>query len=96
MTKPHPLYVHVDRNVIAELNASGDTVREYIWLPEAEIAPTRQGRTQVDRPDSRHHRRQYGVTRNALCPRRPPQSPGQHEQCEQRHHLLERQLTREF
>ena len=37
-------------NVIAELNASGQTVREYIWLPETEIAPTRQARTQVDRP----------------------------------------------
>ncbi len=37
-------------NVIAEVNASGDTVREYIWLPETEIAPTRQGRAQVDRP----------------------------------------------
>jgi RHS repeat-associated protein len=37
-------------NVIAELNATGATVREYIYLPEAEIAPTRQARTQVDRP----------------------------------------------
>jgi RHS repeat-associated protein len=37
-------------NVIAELNSSGATVREYIYLPEAEIAPTRQARTQVDRP----------------------------------------------
>ena len=26
------------------------TVREYIWLPEAEIAPTRQSRAQVDIP----------------------------------------------
>ena len=40
----------ISPNVIAELNAPGDTVREYIWLPEAEIAPTRQGRAQVDRP----------------------------------------------
>jgi RHS repeat-associated protein len=37
-------------NVIAELDATGTTVREYIYLPEAEIAPTRQARTQVDRP----------------------------------------------
>jgi RHS repeat-associated protein len=28
----------------------GATVREYIYLPEAEIVPTRQARTQVDRP----------------------------------------------
>lgn len=25
-------------------------MREYIYLPEAEIVPTRQSRTQVDRP----------------------------------------------
>jgi RHS repeat-associated protein len=37
-------------NVIAELTTAGATVREYIYLPEAEIAPTRQARTQVDRP----------------------------------------------
>ena len=37
-------------NVIAELNSTGATVREYIWLPEAEIAPTRQSRAQVDIP----------------------------------------------
>jgi hypothetical protein len=37
-------------NVIAELNAAGATVREYIWLPEAEIAPTMGSRTVVDRP----------------------------------------------
>ena len=37
-------------NVIAELNAAGATVREYIWLPEAEIAPTMGSRTTVDRP----------------------------------------------
>ena len=36
-------------NVIAELNATGATVREYLYLPESEIAPTRQSRTQVDR-----------------------------------------------
>ena len=44
-------YVH-DRsgNVIAELNAAGATVREYIWLPEAEIAPTAASRSAVDRP----------------------------------------------
>jgi hypothetical protein len=44
-------YVH-DRsgNVIAELNAAGATVREYIWLPEAEIAPTAASRAQIDRP----------------------------------------------
>ena len=37
-------------NVLAELDATGATVREYIWLPEAEIAPTRGSRTNVDRP----------------------------------------------
>ncbi len=37
-------------NVIAELTTAGATVREYIWLPETEIAPTMQSRTQVDRP----------------------------------------------
>jgi len=37
-------------NVLAEVDASGDTVREYIWLPETEIAPTRRGRAEVDRP----------------------------------------------
>ncbi len=37
-------------NVIAELDAAGTTVREYIWLPEAEIAPTMGSRTTVDRP----------------------------------------------
>jgi RHS repeat-associated protein len=43
-------YVHDQwGNIIAELDATGATVREYIWLVEAEIAPTRS-RTQVDRP----------------------------------------------
>ena len=44
-------YVH-DRggNVIAELDASGATAREYIWLPETEIAPTAASRAQIDRP----------------------------------------------
>ena len=37
-------------NIIAELDATGATVREYIWMPEAEIAPTRGARTTVDRP----------------------------------------------
>ncbi len=37
-------------NIIAELNSTGATVKEYIWLPEAEIAPTRQSRAQVDIP----------------------------------------------
>ncbi|MGE0056295.1 MAG: hypothetical protein AB7S74_19035 [Hyphomicrobium sp.] len=37
-------------NIIAELDATGATVREYIWMPEAEIAPTRGSRTTVDRP----------------------------------------------
>ena len=44
-------FVHdVSGNVIAELDAGGNTVREYIWLPETEIAPTRDARTTVDRP----------------------------------------------
>jgi RHS repeat-associated protein len=42
-------------NVIAETAGGGatgatGTVREYIYLPEAEIAPTMQSRTRVDRP----------------------------------------------
>lgn len=37
-------------NVIAELDAAGATVREYIWLPETEIAPTAASRAQIDRP----------------------------------------------
>ena len=36
--------------MIAEVNVSGNTLREYVWLPETEIAPSRQGRAQVDRP----------------------------------------------
>ena len=37
-------YVH-DRmgNIIAEATSAGATAREYIWLPEAEIAPTSRG-----------------------------------------------------
>jgi hypothetical protein len=41
---PHPrgYFVHdLWGNVIAELTTAGATVREYIWLPETEIAPTR-------------------------------------------------------
>jgi len=37
-------------NIIAEATAAGATKREYIWLPEAEIAPTMGSRAQVDRP----------------------------------------------
>ena len=39
-------------NVIAEADGTrkGSTTREYIWLPETEIAPTVASRTQVDRP----------------------------------------------
>jgi RHS repeat-associated protein len=37
-------------NVIAELNATGATVREYIYLPETEISPTRVAQAAVDRP----------------------------------------------
>ncbi|NOT71746.1 MAG: RHS repeat-associated core domain-containing protein [Hyphomicrobium sp.] len=58
---PHPrrYFVHdLWDNVIAELTTAGapsylpasGRTREYIYLPEAEIAPTRQSRTQVDRP----------------------------------------------
>ncbi|MEQ1672356.1 MAG: RHS repeat-associated core domain-containing protein, partial [Hyphomicrobium sp.] len=50
---PHPrrYFVHdLWDNVIAELTTAGATVREYIYLPESEIAPTRQARAQVDRP----------------------------------------------
>ncbi|KAB2910331.1 MAG: hypothetical protein F9K29_25110 [Hyphomicrobiaceae bacterium] len=46
-------FVH-DRagNVIAETDGSGPagTVREYIWLPGAEIAPTFAAHVPVDRP----------------------------------------------
>jgi hypothetical protein len=38
-------------NVIAETNGTATgTTREYIWLPEAEIAPADGARSQVDRP----------------------------------------------
>ncbi|MEQ1718572.1 MAG: RHS repeat-associated core domain-containing protein [Hyphomicrobium sp.] len=40
-------------NVIAETNgalATPNTVKEYIWLPETQIAPTMGSRTVVDRP----------------------------------------------
>lgn len=39
-------------NVIAETDGSGSsgTQREYIWLPEAEIAPAFGSRAQIDRP----------------------------------------------
>jgi RHS repeat-associated protein len=38
-------------NIIAEANGTnGGTTREYIWLPEAEIAPADGARSQVDRP----------------------------------------------
>ena len=41
--------------MIAETGGGGPTgatgtLREYIWLPETEIAPTRGSRTVVDRP----------------------------------------------
>ena len=44
-------YIH-DRagNIIAEATSLGATEREYIWLPEAEIAPIMYARAQVDRP----------------------------------------------
>jgi RHS repeat-associated protein len=45
-------YIH-DRmgNIIAETNGTATgTVREYVWLPEAEIAPTIGSRTVVDMP----------------------------------------------
>jgi uncharacterized protein RhaS with RHS repeats len=36
--------------VIAEADSSGNTLREYLWLPETEIAPTRSSRARVDMP----------------------------------------------
>jgi RHS repeat-associated protein len=47
----HSLYDRAG-NLIAETDGtgSGGTVREYIWLPEAEIAPTSGSRTAVARP----------------------------------------------
>ena len=45
------VYVHDQfASVIAEATSLGSTEREYIWLPEAEIAPTFSARAQVDRP----------------------------------------------
>ena len=45
-------FVHdIFGNVIAETDGTAaGTVREYIWLPEAEIAPTYQSQAPVDRP----------------------------------------------
>ena len=45
-------FVHdIFGNVIAETDGTAaGTTREYIWLPEAEIAPTKQSRAAVDRP----------------------------------------------
>jgi YD repeat-containing protein len=79
-------------NVIAETNGSGPagTTREYIWLPETEIAPTSGSRAQIDRP--------LGVVSGVggvspqLWPasvssqthqtaRRPPQPPVAHDGC---------------
>ncbi len=37
-------------NVIAEADSSGNTLREYLWLPETQIGPTRQAWAQVDMP----------------------------------------------
>jgi RHS repeat-associated protein len=45
-------FVHdIFGNVIAETSGTAaGTKREYIWLPETEIAPTREAMSQVDRP----------------------------------------------
>jgi RHS repeat-associated protein len=45
-------FVHdLSGNVIAETSGTAaGTTREYIWLPETEIAPTREAVAQVDRP----------------------------------------------
>jgi RHS repeat-associated protein len=45
-------FVHdIFGNVLAETSGTAaGTVREYIWLPETEIAPTREAMSQVDRP----------------------------------------------
>jgi RHS repeat-associated protein len=45
-------FVHdIFGNVIAETSGTAaGTKREYIWLPETEIAPTREAMAQVDRP----------------------------------------------
>ena len=37
-------------NLLAELDGAGNTVREYIWLLETQIAPVMDARAQVDRP----------------------------------------------
>jgi len=39
-------------NIIAELGATGATVREYIWLVEAKIAPTRSAGGRLDEGES--------------------------------------------
>jgi RHS repeat-associated protein len=45
-------FVHdIFGNVLAETSGvAAGTFREYIWLPETEIAPTREAMSQVDRP----------------------------------------------
>jgi RHS repeat-associated protein len=45
-------FVHdIFGNVLAETSGvAAGTTREYIWLPETEIAPTREAMSQVDRP----------------------------------------------
>jgi YD repeat-containing protein len=45
-------FVHdIFGNVLAETSGvAAGTFREYIWLPETEIAPTRESMSQVDRP----------------------------------------------
>ncbi len=38
------------RNRCGGVTGASGTVREFIWLPETEIAPTMDSRAQVDRP----------------------------------------------
>ncbi len=73
-------------NVIAETAGGGatgatGTVREYIYLPEAEIAPTYRAHARARRPADRGGRwRQRRDTRHLLCPRRPLEPPDPHDQ----------------
>ncbi len=72
-------------NVIAETNgvATG-TVREYIWLPETQIAPMMAARAQVDRPLGGGRCRQHGLAGDVVGHARPPEPAGADDGCDQK------------